>query len=51
MVLDGFLSLGFQAWRDHPAIDRHKTAELLGFSAPTENAMDSVSDRDYSLNF
>lgn len=32
-------------------IDRHKTAELLGFSAPTENAMDSVSDRDYSLEF
>lgn len=32
-------------------IDRHMTAELLGFSAPTENAMDSVSDRDYSLEF
>ena len=31
--------------------DRHQTAELLGFEAPTENAMDSVSDRDYSLEF
>ena len=31
--------------------DRHQTAELLGFDAPTENAMDSVSDRDYSLEF
>ena len=29
--------------------NRHRTAELLGFRAPTENAMDSVSDRDYSL--
>jgi len=32
-------------------IDRHLTAELLGFAAPTENAMDSVSDRDYSIEF
>ena len=32
-------------------IDRHETAKLLGFTAPTENAMDSVSDRDYSLEF
>ena len=31
--------------------NRHRTAELLGFRAPTENAMDSVSDRDYSLEF
>lgn len=31
--------------------NRHRTAELLGFKAPTENAMDSVSDRDYSLEF
>lgn len=31
--------------------NRHRTAELLGFTAPTENAMDSVSDRDYSLEF
>ena len=32
-------------------IDRQETAKLLGFTAPTENAMDSVSDRDYSLEF
>ncbi len=32
-------------------IDRHETARLLGFIAPTENAMDSVSDRDYSIEF
>lgn len=32
-------------------IDRQQTSQLLGFSAPTENAMDSVSDRDYSLEF
>lgn len=31
--------------------NRHRTSELLGFAAPTENAMDSVSDRDYSLEF
>lgn len=28
-------------------IDRFYTAKELGFSAPTENSMDSVSDRDY----
>jgi argininosuccinate lyase len=32
-------------------IDRHRTSELLGFAAPTENAMDSVSDRDYIIEF
>ena len=32
-------------------IDRHMTSEILGFSAPSENAMDSVSDRDYALEF
>ena len=32
-------------------IDRHMTAELLGFAAPSENAMDSVSDRDYVIEF
>ena len=29
--------------------DRKLTADLLGFDAPTENAMDSVSDRDYMI--
>jgi len=32
----------------HP-IDRHMTARELGFSAPTINAMDSTSDRDFAL--
>jgi argininosuccinate lyase len=32
-------------------IDRHRTAELLGFRGPTENAMDTVSDRDYIIEF
>ena len=32
-------------------IDRQFTSELLGFAAPCENAMDGVSDRDYSLEF
>ncbi len=30
-------------------IDRAKTAKKLGFDAPTANAMDGVSDRDYAL--
>lgn len=32
----------------HP-IDREFTAKELGFAAPTTNAMDSVSDRDFAL--
>ncbi len=32
-------------------IDRHLTAELLGFDAPTENSLDSVSDRDFAIEF
>ena len=31
-------------------LDRHMTAEALGFSDPTANSMDSVSDRDYLLD-
>lgn len=31
--------------------NRQRTSELLGFMAPTENAMDSVSDRDYIIEF
>ncbi len=31
--------------------DRKLTSELLGFRGPTENAMDSVSDRDYAIEF
>ena len=33
------------------AIDRHFVAEKLGFSKPTENSMDSVSDRDFAIEF
>ena len=32
-------------------IDRHMTAEALGFREPTRNSIDSVSDRDYALEF
>jgi argininosuccinate lyase len=33
------------------AIDRHMTAEALGFREPTRNSIDSVSDRDFALEF
>ncbi len=32
-------------------IDRAYSAELLGFSKPTENSLDSVSDRDFAIEF
>jgi len=32
-------------------IDRHMTAEALGFREPTRNSIDSVSDRDYALEY
>ena len=32
-------------------IDRHYTAELLGFDKPTDNSLDSVSDRDFAIEF
>ena len=32
-------------------IDRQMTTKLLGFSAPTENSLDSVSDRDFAIEF
>ncbi len=32
-------------------IDRAKTAEELGFDRPTANSLDSVSDRDFALEF
>ncbi|WP_020590936.1 argininosuccinate lyase [Kiloniella laminariae] len=32
-------------------IDRHATATALAFDRPTANSLDSVSDRDYALEF
>lgn len=32
-------------------INRARTAELLGFEQPTENSLDSVSDRDFAIEF
>jgi argininosuccinate lyase len=32
-------------------IDRHMTADLLGFSSPAENSLDAVSDRDFAIEF
>ncbi|SBS33003.1 Argininosuccinate lyase 1 [Marinomonas spartinae] len=32
-------------------IDRNMTAELLGFERPTYNSLDSVSDRDFAIEF
>ncbi|WP_442681635.1 argininosuccinate lyase [Sphingomonas sp. ASY06-1R] len=33
------------------AIDRHATAAALGFDGPTANSLDSVSDRDFALDY
>ena len=32
-------------------IDRHQTATALGFREPTRNSLDTVSDRDFALEF
>ena len=32
-------------------IDRHYSAELLGFERPSENSLDAVSDRDFAIEF
>jgi argininosuccinate lyase len=32
-------------------IDRFMTAQLLGFSRPSNNSLDSVSDRDFAIEF
>lgn len=42
------LGAGAFAGTTYP-LDRDYTAEALGFRKPTENSMDSVSDRDYLL--
>lgn len=47
---NNFCPLGAAALAGTPhSIDRHMTAMELGFDAPTINAMDSVSDRDFAL--
>ncbi|MFD1880172.1 argininosuccinate lyase [Paracoccus pacificus] len=33
------------------AIDRHATAQALGFDRPMANSLDAVSDRDFALEF
>ena len=32
-------------------IDRHATAQALGFDGPTRNSLDSVSDRDFAIEY
>ncbi|MCD7858388.1 MAG: argininosuccinate lyase [Clostridiales bacterium] len=44
------LGAGALATSSYP-VNRERTAELLGFRKPTENSMDSVSDRDYAIEF
>ncbi len=44
------LGAGAFAGTTYP-LDREFTAEKLGFRKPTENSMDSVSDRDYLLEY
>ena len=44
------LGSGALAGTTYP-LDREMTARLLGFTGPTLNSMDSVSDRDYLIEF
>jgi argininosuccinate lyase len=44
------LGAGALAGTTYP-LDRRYTAEKLGFDGPTRNSMDSVSDRDYVIEF
>ena len=44
------LGAGALAGTTYP-LDRAYTAELLGFAGPTLNSMDSVSDRDYVIEY
>ncbi len=44
------LGAGALAGSTHP-LDRQRTAELLGFARPTDNSLDSVSDRDFAIEF
>jgi argininosuccinate lyase len=46
------LPLGAAALAGTPyPLDRHYTAELLGFDAITDNSLDAVSDRDFAIEF
>jgi len=42
------LGAGALATSSYP-VDRFQTAAMLGFKKPTDNSMDSVSDRDYAI--
>ncbi|MCD8110650.1 MAG: argininosuccinate lyase [Clostridiales bacterium] len=44
------LGAGALAGTTYP-LDRDYTADLMGFAGPTLNSMDSVSDRDYLIEF
>ena len=44
------LGAGALAGTTYP-INRHTTSQLLGFKEPTANSLDSVSDRDFALDF
>ena len=44
------LGAGALAGTTYP-LDREYTAQLLGYAGPTRNSMDSVSDRDYVIEY
>ncbi|WP_186564719.1 argininosuccinate lyase [Lawsonibacter celer] len=44
------LGAGALATSTYP-VDRFATAQALGFARPTDNSMDSVSDRDFAIEF
>ncbi len=44
------LGAGALATSTYP-VDRFQTAQALGFSKPTDNSLDGVSDRDFALEF
>lgn len=44
------LGAGALATSTYP-VDRFQTAQALGFHKPTDNSMDSVSDRDFAIEF
>ena len=44
------LGAGALAGTTYP-LDRDQTAKLLGFEGPTRNSLDSVSDRDYLIEY